>query len=138
MFIGNISDLRGVFTLGHGLSNRQTSAGLPVSRRITVRLWSNTSGQGVLYWVHRAGNILKITANTRPEARENIMHTQGKKNEKQKNQSQTGHSKEPETLDDLLNFYNMGLEDETWQRIVRALAARGFPVTDDDWLRGKR
>ena len=66
------------------------------------------------------------------------MHTQNNKNKKQQNQSQTDQGKEPETLDDLLNFYNLGLEDETWQRIVRALAARGFPVTDEDLLRGKR
>ena len=66
------------------------------------------------------------------------MHTQDNKNKKQQNKAQTEPGKEPETLDELLNFYNMGLEDETWQRIVRALAARGFPVTDEDWLRGKR
>ena len=66
------------------------------------------------------------------------MHKQNNKNKKQQNQSQTDQGKEPETLDDLLNFYNLGLEDETWQRIVRALAARGFPVTDEDLLRGKR
>lgn len=66
------------------------------------------------------------------------MQTQSNRSKKQQNQSQIDHGKEPENLDDLLNFYNLGLEDETWQRIVRALAARGFPVTDEDLLRCKR
>ena len=66
------------------------------------------------------------------------MYTQSNKNINQHNQSQADHGKEPETLDDLLNLYNLGLEDETWQRIVRALAARGFPVKDEDLHRGKR
>ena len=60
------------------------------------------------------------------------MHTQNNKNKNQQDQSHADHGKKPETLDDLLSFYNLGLEDETWQRIVRALAARGFPVKDED------
>jgi len=67
----------------------------------------------------------------------NKMDIQGNKNNHQ-HLSQTDNGKEPETLDDLLNFYNLGLEDETWQRIVRALAARGFPIKDEDLQISKR
>jgi len=63
------------------------------------------------------------------------MHTQRNKSKK-KNQLQADHDKESKNLDDL--FYNLGLEDETWLRIVRALAARGFPVKDEDLQIGKQ
>ncbi len=66
------------------------------------------------------------------------MHTQSDKINKYQNHSQTDHAKESETPDDLLNLYNLGLEDETWQKIVRALAARGFPIKDEDLQKGKR
>lgn len=65
------------------------------------------------------------------------MDTQDNKNNRQ-HHSQADQLKELENLDDLLNLYNLGLEDLTWQRIVKALAARGFPVKDEDLQIGKR
>ena len=66
------------------------------------------------------------------------MAIQNNKNRRQQDSSEMGQDKEPETLDELLNFYNLGLEDKAWQRIVRALAARGFPITDEDLHRSQQ
>ena len=65
------------------------------------------------------------------------MDKQGNKNKNHQPHARADHAKDRENLDDLLNLYNLGLEDETWQRIVRALAARGFPIKDDDLRMGK-
>jgi hypothetical protein len=66
------------------------------------------------------------------------MHTKNNKNSNQQNYSQTDQAREPETLDELFNLCNLGLEDEAWQKIVKALAARGFPIKEEDLQFGKQ
>jgi hypothetical protein len=63
------------------------------------------------------------------------MNKQSNKNDNHQNNSQVDVAKKPKNL---LNLYNLGLEDEAWQRIVKALAARGYPVKDEDLQRGKQ
>ena len=54
------------------------------------------------------------------------------------NCAQTDRPTELEQSDKLLTLYNLGLEDEAWQKIVKALAARGYPLKDDDLRAGRR
>jgi len=37
-----------------------------------------------------------------------------------------------ENEQDLMDLWNITLEDRTWQRIVKALAARGFPAAQEE------
>ncbi|MFC1975536.1 hypothetical protein ACFLXQ_03950 [Chloroflexota bacterium] len=41
-----------------------------------------------------------------------------------------------EKVGNLLNLSNLSLDDEAWQRIVKALAARGFPIKEEDLRSG--
>lgn len=65
------------------------------------------------------------------------MQMHNNKTDNQQHHSQAGHAEEPKSLDGLLNLYNLGIEDEAWQKIVKALAARGFPIKDEDFQANK-
>jgi uncharacterized protein YeeX (DUF496 family) len=48
------------------------------------------------------------------------------------NDSQKKQPASIEKVGNLLNLSNLSLDDEAWQRIVKALVARGFPIKEED------
>ena len=65
------------------------------------------------------------------------MHTKKNSNNKAGPRTQAERVIGSDPEDDLLNIYKLGLEDEAWRKIVKALAARGYPVKDDDLQSGR-
>jgi hypothetical protein len=63
-----------------------------------------------------------------------------RKNSKKREQddSQNEQPASLEKVGDLLNLSNLSLDDEAWQRIVKALVARGFPIKEEDLQSGDR
>jgi hypothetical protein len=65
------------------------------------------------------------------------MHPEEDTKNKHTYHSQPDHTPEPGPENDPLSLYNLGLEDEAWRKIVKALAARGYPLKNED-LQGDR
>lgn len=66
------------------------------------------------------------------------MHRPQNNSSKNQRLSQPAPLEGPKNLEELFALYRQGQKDKTWQRIVKALTARGFPVQDEDLPAGKQ